>query len=99
VLLTKLKTREAYLAHAQQALARGWSRNVLALHIEQRYVRRRQVQLEERKARFETRRVSNLDNLWSRGDQHARPFRDAGIDRVAQLQRRWLDSLSITMVL
>jgi predicted nuclease of restriction endonuclease-like (RecB) superfamily len=28
VLLTKIKTREARLAHAEQALARGWSRNV-----------------------------------------------------------------------
>ena len=34
VLLTKLKTSEERVAHAQQALARGWSRNVLALHIE-----------------------------------------------------------------
>jgi hypothetical protein len=25
VLLTKIKTREARLAHAEQALARGWS--------------------------------------------------------------------------
>jgi predicted nuclease of restriction endonuclease-like (RecB) superfamily len=40
VLLTKLKTREARLAHAQQALTRGWSRNVLALHIEQRTLER-----------------------------------------------------------
>lgn len=36
VLLTKLKTSEDPLLYAEQALARGWSRNVLALHIEQR---------------------------------------------------------------
>jgi predicted nuclease of restriction endonuclease-like (RecB) superfamily len=31
VLLTKLKTPEARVAHAEQAVARGWSRNVLVL--------------------------------------------------------------------
>lgn len=40
VLLTKLKTTEGRLAHAEQALARGWSRNVLALHIENRTLER-----------------------------------------------------------
>jgi len=40
VLLTKLKTPEARLAHAEQALARGWSRNVLALHIQNRTLER-----------------------------------------------------------
>lgn len=40
VLLTKLKTAEARLAYAQRALDHGWSRNVLALHIEQRTLER-----------------------------------------------------------
>gem|GEM_PF-13407 len=36
VLLTKLKSKEERLAHAEEALRRGWSRNALALHIENR---------------------------------------------------------------
>jgi predicted nuclease of restriction endonuclease-like (RecB) superfamily len=40
VLLTKLKTAEARLAYARRALDHGWSRNVLALHIEQRTLER-----------------------------------------------------------
>lgn len=40
VLLTKLKVPEARLAHAQRAIEHGWSRNVLALHIEQRTLER-----------------------------------------------------------
>jgi len=40
VLLTKLKTAEARLAYAQRAIDHGWSRNVLALHIEQRTLER-----------------------------------------------------------
>ncbi len=36
ILLTKLKTAEERLAHAQEALKQGWSRNALALHIENR---------------------------------------------------------------
>jgi predicted nuclease of restriction endonuclease-like (RecB) superfamily len=40
VLLTKLKTREARLVHAEQAVVRGWSRSVLTLHIEQRTLER-----------------------------------------------------------
>lgn len=35
VLLTKLKTPEARLAHAARAVEHGWSRSVLAIHIEQ----------------------------------------------------------------
>lgn len=34
VLLTKLKTEQERLAYAQEALAHGWSRNVLTIHIE-----------------------------------------------------------------
>lgn len=34
ILLTKLKTPEERLAYAQEALIQGWSRNALALHIE-----------------------------------------------------------------
>jgi predicted nuclease of restriction endonuclease-like (RecB) superfamily/predicted DNA-binding protein len=34
VLLTKLKTSEQRLAYAQSAIAHGWSRNVLNIHIE-----------------------------------------------------------------
>src|SRR5262249_30530612 len=40
VLLTKLKTAEARLAYAQRAVDHGWSRNVLALHIEQHTLER-----------------------------------------------------------
>lgn len=40
MLLTKLKTAEARLAYAQRAIDHGWSRNVLALHIEQRTLER-----------------------------------------------------------
>jgi predicted nuclease of restriction endonuclease-like (RecB) superfamily len=40
VLPTKLKTTEARLAYAEQAVARGWSRNVLGIHIEQRTLER-----------------------------------------------------------
>jgi predicted nuclease of restriction endonuclease-like (RecB) superfamily len=40
VLLTKLKTAEARLAYAKRAVDHGWSRNVLALHIEQRTLER-----------------------------------------------------------
>jgi predicted nuclease of restriction endonuclease-like (RecB) superfamily len=40
VLLTKLKTTEARLVHAEQAVVRGWSRSVLVLHIEQRTLER-----------------------------------------------------------
>jgi predicted nuclease of restriction endonuclease-like (RecB) superfamily len=40
LLLTKLKTAEARLAYAQRAIDHGWSRNVLALHIEQRTLER-----------------------------------------------------------
>lgn len=40
VLLTKLKSREARLAHAEQAVVHGWSRNALALHIENRTLER-----------------------------------------------------------
>lgn len=40
VLLTKLKTKEARLAHAEQAIAHGWSRNALVLHIENRTLER-----------------------------------------------------------
>ncbi len=40
VLLTKLKTRDTRLAHGEQALVRGWSRDVLALHIENRTLER-----------------------------------------------------------
>lgn len=40
VLLTKLKATEARLAHAEAALAHGWSRNVLAIHIENRTLER-----------------------------------------------------------
>ena len=40
VLLTKLKTPEARLAHAQRAIEHGWSRAVLTLHIEQRTLER-----------------------------------------------------------
>ncbi|TMQ11075.1 MAG: DUF1016 domain-containing protein, partial [Deltaproteobacteria bacterium] len=40
VLLTKLKSVEARLAYAQRALAHGWSRNMLTLHIEQRTLER-----------------------------------------------------------
>ncbi|MFZ5892560.1 MAG: PDDEXK nuclease domain-containing protein [Myxococcota bacterium] len=40
VLLTKLKTPEARLAHAARALHYGWSRNVLVMHIEQRTLER-----------------------------------------------------------
>ena len=35
VLLTKLKTPEARLAHAARAIEHGWSRSVLVMHIEQ----------------------------------------------------------------
>lgn len=35
VLLTKLKTPEARLAHAARAVVHGWSRSVLTMHIEQ----------------------------------------------------------------
>jgi predicted nuclease of restriction endonuclease-like (RecB) superfamily len=40
LLLTKLKTPEARFAHAARAVEHGWSRNVLALHIEQRTLER-----------------------------------------------------------
>lgn len=40
VLLTKLKQRDARLAHAEQAVTHGWSRNALALHIENRTLER-----------------------------------------------------------
>jgi len=40
VLLTKLKTAELRLAYAQRAIDRGWSRNALGLHIEQRSLER-----------------------------------------------------------
>jgi predicted nuclease of restriction endonuclease-like (RecB) superfamily len=40
VLLTKLKTPEARLAYAEQAVERGWSRNVLGIQIEQRTLER-----------------------------------------------------------
>lgn len=40
VLLTKLKTREARLDYARRAAEHGWSRSVLALHIEQRTLER-----------------------------------------------------------
>lgn len=40
VLLAKLKTKDARLAYAAQTIARGWSRNVLALHIEQQTLER-----------------------------------------------------------
>ncbi len=40
ILLTKLKTTEQRLAHAKEALKQGWSRNALALHIENRTLER-----------------------------------------------------------
>jgi predicted nuclease of restriction endonuclease-like (RecB) superfamily len=40
VLLTKLKATDARVAHAEAALAHGWSRNVLAIHIENRTLER-----------------------------------------------------------
>jgi predicted nuclease of restriction endonuclease-like (RecB) superfamily len=40
VLLTKLKTMEARLAHAEQAIMHGWSRNALVLHIDNRTLAR-----------------------------------------------------------
>jgi predicted nuclease of restriction endonuclease-like (RecB) superfamily len=40
VLLTKLRGTQARLAHAEQAVARGWSRAMLGLHIEQRTLER-----------------------------------------------------------
>ncbi len=40
VLLTKLKSREQRLAYAQRANEHGWSRNVLAIHIERRLLER-----------------------------------------------------------
>lgn len=40
VLLTKLKTAEQRLAYAGRAIEHGWSRNVLAIHIERRLLER-----------------------------------------------------------
>lgn len=40
ILLNKLKTPEERIAHAQEALKHGWSRNTLALHIENRTLER-----------------------------------------------------------
>lgn len=40
VLLTKLKTSEQRLAYAGRAIEHGWSRNVLAIHIERRLLER-----------------------------------------------------------
>lgn len=40
VLLTKLKTAEQRLAYAGRAVEHGWSRNVLAIHIERRLLER-----------------------------------------------------------
>ena len=40
VLLAKLKDRDQRLAYAQRALEHGWSRNVLAIHIERRLLAR-----------------------------------------------------------
>ncbi|NVO06528.1 MAG: DUF1016 domain-containing protein [Rhodoferax sp.] len=40
VLLTKLKASETRLAYAQRAVAMGWSRNMLTLHIERRLIER-----------------------------------------------------------
>jgi len=40
VLLAKLKTAEARIAHAERAIEYGWSRSVLVLHIEQRTLER-----------------------------------------------------------
>lgn len=41
VLLSKLKTGEERLAYARHALEHGWSRNVLAIHIERRLLDRK----------------------------------------------------------
>ncbi|MBF0109826.1 MAG: DUF1016 family protein [Magnetococcales bacterium] len=40
VLITKLKTPELRLAYARRAMAHGWSRNVLTIHIERRLLER-----------------------------------------------------------
>jgi predicted nuclease of restriction endonuclease-like (RecB) superfamily len=40
VLLTKLKAPEQRLAYAQQAIAQGWSRNMLTIHIERKLLER-----------------------------------------------------------
>jgi predicted nuclease of restriction endonuclease-like (RecB) superfamily len=40
VLLSKLKTTDQRLAYAQRAIEHGWSRNVLAIHIERRLLER-----------------------------------------------------------
>jgi predicted nuclease of restriction endonuclease-like (RecB) superfamily len=50
VLLTKLKSNAARLAHAEHALRHGWSREVLARHIEKRTL--------ERQGQYVTRTLS-----------------------------------------